>query len=91
MSGTKRQMAAEHERRRPVTLGELQAEGLDVFCWCNRCCHNAVIELGALIPRLGPDLPVPEVGARMRCTGCGSKDIATRPDWPTLGPVARHG
>jgi Fur family ferric uptake transcriptional regulator len=26
----------------------------------------------------------------LRCTGCGSKDIATRPAWPSLGQVTRH-
>jgi hypothetical protein len=27
----------------------------------------------------------------MRCSGCGSKDVAARPDWPSLGQIARHG
>jgi hypothetical protein len=26
----------------------------------------------------------------LRCTGCGGKDIATRPAWPGLGPVTSH-
>jgi len=92
MSGTKRRAMDEREGlRRPISLGELQAEGLDVFCWCNRCSHSGVVALAVLLAQLGPNAPVPEVGARMRCSGCGSKDIATRPNWPTLGPVARHG
>ena len=44
-----------------------------------------------LVRELGPQFAVPEVGARMRCTGCGAKDVATRPAWPSLGQVARHG
>jgi hypothetical protein len=44
-----------------------------------------------LIAELGPDFPVPEVGTRLRCSGCSGKDIATRPAWPGLGQVARHG
>lgn len=72
-------------------LGDLRADGVDIFCWCNRCGHNATVATITLIARFGPALPVPEVGARMRCTGCGGKDIATRPDWPSLGQVARHG
>lgn len=92
MAGTKRRMIDEREqRRRPITLGDLVEDGLDIFCWCNRCCHNAVVAREVLLAQLGPDAPVPEVGARMRCSGCGAKDVATRPAWPTIGPVARHG
>jgi len=43
-----------------------------------------------LVSQFGPHIPVPEIGARLRCSGCGAKDIATRPDWPSLGLVARH-
>ena len=73
-----------------ATLGELAADGLGVFCWCNRCGHNAVLEIGRLVGELGAAYPVPEVGSRLRCTGCGGKDIATRPAWPGLGPVTSH-
>lgn len=80
----------EERRLKAATLGELAAERLRVFCWCNRCGHNAAIDTARLIAELGPDFPVPEVGARLRCSGCGSKDVATRPHWPGLGQVARH-
>ncbi|MDZ7711599.1 MAG: hypothetical protein U5L06_00055 [Rhodovibrio sp.] len=73
-----------------ATLGELAADGLGVFCWCNRCGHNAVLAIGRLVDELGHNFPVPEVGGRLRCTGCGGKDIATRPAWPGLGPVTSH-
>lgn len=75
---------------RPTTLGDLYVQGLKVFCWCNRCTHNAQLDPEPLCRRLGPQLPVPEAGARMRCSSCGSKDIATRPAWPSLGQVTRH-
>ncbi len=75
---------------RPIKLGQLLERGLDVLCWCNLCCHNGVVATGQLIARLGPDTPVPEAGRRMRCSRCGGRDVATRPDWPTLGRVARH-
>jgi hypothetical protein len=92
MAGIKRQWLDEEERRRRATsLGELAEAGTEVFCWCNRCSHNAVLETAQLLAELGPDFPVPEIGARLRCSGCASKDIATRPAWPGLGPVARHG
>jgi len=80
----------EHRCRRAVTLGDLLDQALDVFCWCNRCGHNSVIETGWLAGQMGPAHAVPEVGSRLRCSSCASKDIATRPAWPSLGAVARH-
>ena len=91
LGGFKRQQISDDEGRRAATsLGELAEAGLKVFCWCNRCGHNAEVPIETLVAQLGPAFPVPEVGARMRCSGCGSKDIATRPAWPGLGQVARH-
>ncbi len=91
MAGIKRgQIDAEERRLRSTKLGELAEAGVDVFCWCNRCGHNAVVGTARLAAELGPAYPVPEVGAHMRCSGCGSKDVATRPHWPGLGQVARH-
>lgn len=92
MAGLKRrELARQEARRRATTLGEIAAQGLDVFCWCNRCGHNAVLGSGPLVTALGGNFPVPEIGARLRCSACGAKDIATRPAWPGLGPVAHHG
>lgn len=91
MSGMKRSlMAASDGQGSATVLSELEAQDIDVFCWCNRCSHNAQIATERLVAELGPDFPVPEVGARLRCSGCGSKDIATRPAWPSPGTVARH-
>lgn len=92
VGGFKRQQVSEVERRQQATcLGELVESGIGVFCWCNRCGHNAELAIETLLGQLGPHFPVPEVGARLRCSGCGSKDIATRPAWPGLGQVSRHG
>ena len=92
MSGMKRRAQSEEDRRRKAaTLGEVAGRGVGIFCWCNRCGHNAVIAGPALAAALGAACPVPEIGARLRCTRCGGKDVATRPDWPSLGQVARHG
>ena len=76
--------------RTAARIGDLMAQGVDVFCWCNRCGHNATVGCEKLVAELGPAYPVPEIGARLRCSGCGSKDIATRPNWRSLGQVARH-
>lgn len=66
-----------------ATLGQLVEYGVPVFCWCNRCSHHATIDSGFLAGRLGPQFAVPEIGSTMRCTGCGSKNVATRPEWPS--------
>jgi len=91
MSAFKRKLVETEEGRiRAITLAELAETKVDVFCWCNRCSHNSVIATARLIAELGPGFPVPDVGGKMRCTGCGAKDVATRPAWPSLGLVARH-
>tara|TARA_E500000318_G_scaffold23279_1_gene23677 strand:- start:5346 stop:5627 length:282 start_codon:yes stop_codon:yes gene_type:complete len=74
-------------RNRPAILADLARAGIDVFCWCHRCGHNARMTTALLIPQLGPHFPVPEIGSRMRCSACASKDIATRPDWPARDQV----
>lgn len=80
MSGMKREFMEIGERRRhAAVLGDLLDRSADVFCWCNRCGHEGVVPTARLIAQLGPEFPVPDVGIHVRCTGCGSKDIATRP------------
>jgi hypothetical protein len=74
----------------PVVLGDLVQRRIDVQCWCNRCPHHAVLSADMLVGRFGPGCPVPEVGAHLRCSGCGCKDVATRPNWSSLGLVAQH-
>ena len=67
MAAIKRGLLDGEERRlRASKLGDLARAGVEVFCWCNRCGHNAVVETAGLIAELGPGYPVPEVGARMR-------------------------
>ncbi|MDA1309961.1 MAG: hypothetical protein O2985_10180 [Proteobacteria bacterium] len=83
-------IAREERGQRAASLGDLMQAGIGVFCWCNRCGHSAEAATAMLVPQLGPGFPVPEVGTRMRCTSCGSKDIATRPAWPSHGPTTRH-
>jgi len=74
----------------PATLADLVREGIDVWCWCESCTHQAVIATAVLVAQLGPAFPVPEIARRLRCSACGSKDLHARPDWPSLGVVARH-
>ena len=80
----------EEQGRQAARLGDIAEAGLHIFCWCNRCGHNSEVDSRMLVMKLGPAMPVPEIGAKMRCSNCQSKDIATRPAWPSLGQVTRH-
>lgn len=80
----------EERQRRAALLSDLKQAKVGVFCWCNRCGHSAEAATAMLIQQLGPGFPIPEIGTRMRCTSCGSKDVATRPAWPSQGQIARH-
>ena len=87
----KESLIERRDRQSPTTtLGDLAKRGVDIFCWCNRCGHNATLGTERLLSELGPQTGVPEIGCRLRCSGCGSKDVATRPAWPSLGRVAAH-
>ena len=74
----------------PATLGDMAAQRLDIWCWCNGCCHHAVLETASLIDRLGRDQGVPGVADHAYCGNCGSRDVETRPNWPTVGVVTQH-
>jgi hypothetical protein len=80
----------EEEHRHATVLGDLLDEDIGIFCWCNRCGHNAVMPVAVFVAQFGPAFPVPDIGAHLRCSGCSSKNIAARPAWPSLGQVTRH-
>ena len=87
MSGFKERFTAAQERlARPERLGMLAARGRAIFCWCNRCSHHARLDGKQLSLSLGPDFPVPEIGARLRCSNCGAKDVATSCDPAEAAP-----
>ncbi|MEQ8813395.1 MAG: hypothetical protein RLO51_06880 [Thalassobaculum sp.] len=70
-------------------LADLLRGQVAVLCWCNRCGHRAEAPVTLLVAQLGPEFPVPEIGTRMRCGSCGSKDVATRPAWAAESSGAR--
>jgi len=74
----------------PATLGDMADQDLDIWCWCNGCCHHAVLATDMLIARLGRDQGVPGVADHAYCGNCGSWDVETRPNWPTVGVVTQH-
>jgi len=73
-----------------ATLGDMAVHGLDVWCWCNGCSHHAVLETVALVNRLGGEQSVPNVADHAYCGRCGSREVETRPNWPTVGVVTQH-
>ncbi|MGB1470458.1 MAG: hypothetical protein ACPHCL_00765 [Candidatus Puniceispirillaceae bacterium] len=92
MGKFKEQKIRATEPHQPVCLHHLAAQNLGVFCWCNRCSHNADLPVDILIERLGSLFPVPELGIYLRCSNCGAHDVAARPAWPHYGgQIARHG
>ncbi len=91
MGRFKRELIDREDRgQQAARLSDLVTAKVGVFCWCNRCGHHAEAATAMLVSQLGPDFPIPEIGARMRCSACGSKDVATRPAWPGQGQVAKH-
>ncbi len=67
----------------PMTLGNMRAHGIrsiDAYCQAIGCGHASTLNVDGL-----PDeLPVPDVGLRLRCSRCGSRSIQTRPNWAEL-------
>ncbi len=74
----------------PVTLGDLERRGVDLWAWCNDCCHNRVLALGALIGRFGPGQTAAGIAAWARCSACGSRRVETRPAYESEGVVSSH-
>jgi len=62
----------------PMTLAWCRALGIrSVDATCDRCRYQATINA----ERWPDEMPVPDVGLRLRCSRCGSREIETRPNW----------
>jgi hypothetical protein len=44
----------EERGQRAASLEDLMQAGIGVFCWCNRCGHNAEVTTEMLVPQLWP-------------------------------------
>ena len=86
----RRQINEQDRQRQPACLADLARAGIGVFCWCNRCGHNAEAATAMLVAQLGPHFPVPEVGGRMRCSACGSEGCGDASSLAQPGQIARH-
>ena len=55
-------------------LGRVLRTHMQLIAWCHACLHQVEADIAALVERYGPELEVPEWGARLRCSKCGSHD-----------------
>ena len=58
----------------PVTIGQSLADGyrtVMAYCEAHDCGHGAEVPLKAW----PPDLPVPDMALRLRCSRCGSRRV----------------
>jgi hypothetical protein len=62
----------------PVLLGDPIRDGKLLWLYCRDCLRERDVD-PATIP-LSPDVPVPEIGKRMKCSACGSRKIDSRPE-----------
>ena len=62
----------------PMDLANMRMHGVrSVEATCEDCRHEAIVNVDVL----PDDAFVPDVADRLRCSACGSKRIATRPNW----------
>jgi hypothetical protein len=72
----------------PVTLAALIRDGKLLWVYCRDCCRERDVD-PATIPLPG-DFPVPDVGKRMVCSACGSRNVETKPELYPGGVVANR-
>jgi hypothetical protein len=74
-----------------MELGELRAAGArGLLLCCNRCGRMVAADAAPFVARFGARFPVPAVARSCRCSACGSRDVASRPDWEPGPVVTRH-
>jgi len=63
---------------RPMTLANMREQGVrSILATCEACQHEAVLEAD----QWPAEMPVPDIGLKLRCSACGGQEIATRPNW----------
>ena len=62
----------------------------EIAAWCEVCGHHQVLATAPLLARLGPRIPVVEIGRRLVCRRCAGTRVQTRPHFRGLGVVAGH-
>ena len=69
----------------PMDLANMRENGVrSVEATCGACGHEAVVN----VDTLPAEVYVPDVGERLRCMSCGSKNVTVVPNWSErLWPV----
>ena len=71
-----------------MTIADMRREGTRfVIAECRDCRRKADLCVDAL----DDGLDMPGVAARLKCSGCGSKRVETRPAWHRAGQEADGG
>jgi hypothetical protein len=64
-----------------MTLANMRENGVrSIAATCETCQHETVLNAD----RWAADMPVLDIGLRLRCSACGGRAIATRPNWLDL-------
>jgi hypothetical protein len=67
-----------HSNVRPMTLGNMRANGVgSLLVYCFACHHEVVFG----VEDYPDDVPVPAFSPRMVCTRCGMIGADARPNW----------
>lgn len=62
----------------PMDLANMRSNGVRALAvWCMDCGHKADVN----VDDQPGELTVPSFKSRMRCSGCGGKNIDVRPAW----------
>jgi hypothetical protein len=56
---------------------------------CIACGHHAELPLSSLVARFGADYGVRAIALHCRCSRCGSRNVESRPAWPSRAPGVR--
>lgn len=74
----------------PMTLAIMRdhdARSVEAICEMHSCGHEASVNVDGW----PDDMPVPDVGLKLRCSRCGGRNIKTIPDWANRRPLMGLG
>jgi ribosomal protein L44E len=73
----------------PVMIGDLLAKKLALEAHCHECGRYVLLKPGGL--SLPPNLPVPALENRFKCTRCGSRKTSARPHYNSGSKLTGFG
>ncbi len=67
-------MASTRLPQTPTRVDDFDAAKFTIYAYCGACGHSAAVDP----EKVGPDVEVRTLPARLRCTECGSRDCSIR-------------